>query len=248
MGNLGHHSEMATDGKLFTVSELSDAVMEVRINRSARHISARWRDGKLRIIVPPGLQMGHVIAFVRDNINRINARRPTLQFKIGQKLEFDGFSVVVSRQSILPGKILLQGETFSPVILVADDIDINKDDTTALISRLLRVVARSVAPSILLKQAREISKSLGVAPASWSISRGQSVLGRCNRRNEIALSDVLVFLPPDLREYIICHELAHLSEFNHSPRFHAICDRYLNGREKLLINKLNTYNWPILRK
>jgi hypothetical protein len=57
-----------------------------------------------------------------------------------------------------------------------------------------------------------------------------------------------VFLPQELRDLIILHELAHLSEMNHSPRFHALLDTYLDGREALLRNLLRNYAWPILRK
>lgn len=59
---------------------------------------------------------------------------------------------------------------------------------------------------------------------------------------------MLVFLPQELRDYIICHELAHLSEMNHSPRFHALLDSYLDGREAMLAARLRAYSWPVLRK
>ena len=72
------------------------------------------------------------------------------------------------------------------------------------------------------------------------------VLGRCNSRGVIALSSVLVFLPEELREYVICHELAHLDEMNHSPRFHALCDKYCRGRERQLEAALKAAVIPIV--
>ena len=56
-----------------------------------------------------------------------------------------------------------------------------------------------------------------------------------------------MFLPQELRDYIVLHEIAHLSEMNHSPRFHAVLDGYLGGREAILVNRLKTYSWPVLR-
>ena len=58
---------------------------------------------------------------------------------------------------------------------------------------------------------------------------------------------MLVFLPTHLRDYIIYHELAHLSEMNHSPRFHALCDAYCRGNESRYIRELNSFRWPVLR-
>lgn len=248
MGHLGNHNTIAVDGMRFTISELSDATMLVSVRRTTRRISARWRDGLLRITVPPGMMMGQIIRFVNENADRIMQRRPVLRFHVGQTMEFDNFIVSIHSQSLAPGKILLQGETFRPRILVANDLDLDNDLITASVSRLLCIVARTVAPSLILPEARKISERIGITPASWSVSRGHTILGRCNRCREIALSEVVVFLPSELRRYIICHELAHLSEFNHSPRFHAICDRYLDGREKELSKKLKTFNWPIIRK
>ncbi len=47
----------------------------------------------------------------------------------------------------------------------------------------------------------------------------------------------LVHLPPHLTDYVVAHELAHLREPNHSPRFWAIVAQlfpdYLSARREL---------------
>ena len=72
-------------------------------------------------------------------------------------------------------------------------------------------------------------------------------LGHCTSKKVIQLSRNLMFMPEDLIRYIICHELAHLTHMNHSPEFHALCDRYTGGHEKDLERQLRQFRFPILK-
>ena len=51
----------------------------------------------------------------------------------------------------------------------------------------------------------------------------------------------LVRLPRPLIEYVIVHELCHTRHKDHSPRFHALVDEVLGGREKELSRELRRY-------
>lgn len=51
--------------------------------------------------------------------------------------------------------------------------------------------------------------------------------GSCNpRTGTIRLSHRLAHMPEWVRDYVLVHELAHLREPNHSPRFWALVNRY----------------------
>lgn len=43
--------------------------------------------------------------------------------------------------------------------------------------------------------------------------------GSCSRSRRLNFNYKLIFLPQDLMDYVIVHELSHLAEFNHSSRF-----------------------------
>jgi len=45
----------------------------------------------------------------------------------------------------------------------------------------------------------------------------------------IRLNWRLVQLPPDLARYIVAHEVAHLVELNHSPRFWSLVETLFPG-------------------
>jgi len=52
-----------------------------------------------------------------------------------------------------------------------------------------------------------------------TVRNQRSRWGSCSRRGAISLNWRLVQTPEFVRDYIVLHELAHLREMNHSPRF-----------------------------
>jgi predicted metal-dependent hydrolase len=73
----------------------------------------------------------------------------------------------------------------------------------------------------------------GVRPSSirW-VTNQNSQWGSCTcGTGEIRISDRLRVVPGWVLDAVVVHELAHLVEPNHSPRFRALVDRYARGKE-----------------
>lgn len=66
------------------------------------------------------------------------------------------------------------------------------------------------------------SAKLGVTLPKLLISNARTRWGSCNTKKEIRLNWRLLQAPPHLINYVICHELAHLKEMNHSAKFWAV--------------------------
>lgn len=220
----------------------------ITVDKRAKNYNARWKADGLHLTVPVSTTYGRVLEVLGEMTPRLLARRPSAVYTDGMTIEVPGLTVRFSRQSMFPDKVNISScDVNNAVLYVGSGMDFNSPSTVANITKALKVIARHAAPHILLPQAREISASLGVAPLRWEIGRGDRRLGCCNSSGVISLSAICVFLNEELRRYIVCHELAHLTEMNHSARFHALCNRYLNGRERELIGALRAYRWPIAR-
>ncbi len=60
---------------------------------------------------------------------------------------------------------------------------------------------------------------LGRAPTRWGLSSARTRWGSCGADGAVRLNWRLIHHQPDLIDYVIAHELAHLKELNHGPRF-----------------------------
>jgi predicted metal-dependent hydrolase len=90
---------------------------------------------------------------------------------------------------------------------------------------------RDYVKSEFLKQ---LKKMVQAAPREFwprriAIRDTTSRWGSCSSLGNINLSLWLLLAPEDLVDYVVKHELAHLNEMNHGPRFWAEVDRMTGG-------------------
>lgn len=226
--------------------EFGEVLISVRSNM--RNITMRWKGGSLYMNVPPGTSKEHLLK-VLDEMRpklRQGQSKDGLAYHIGQEIECYGFKIVIAEQARSHDKILFGKNDNVVTVNVPQGIDLSSHNNMEWMSRALKMVAHNEA-SRLLPLAQRVTARLAVAPHHFEIGRGLRKLGHCTPKRVIQLSANLVFLPEELIEYVICHELAHLTHMNHSPQFHALVNLYVNGQEKALEQKLKAFHWPVIR-
>ena len=69
-----------------------------------------------------------------------------------------------------------------------------------------------------------LAAKLGVSTPPLKLTGAQSRWGSCSSRGDIRLNWRLLQAPPHIINYVVCHELAHLKEMNHSAKFWAVVE------------------------
>lgn len=225
----------------FHHSRLGNIIIHTR--RNAAGVRVAWRKGELIATIPTGLPVDTLNAALDRMADRVIAKRPAGQsFHEGRIIEIEPLKITLRRQSVKPSSILFNTSRSPEIEILAGDT-ISWSDTPIITAALNRV-AKFVAPDLLLPRLTRLAEIHGLKPSAMKISHGQNVLGTCSRAGVISLSTRVVWLTPELRDYIICHELAHLVHHNHSAAFHDVCNRLTGGREKELQKRLKNYVWP----
>ena len=101
----------------------------------------------------------------------------------------------------------------------------NENEIAAFVGRWLKEQALALLAPRVLHFASQVTE---VSPAV-KLSSARTQWGSCNHKGEIRLHWRLVQLPPAIADYVIAHEVAHLVELNHSPRFWALVESLLPG-------------------
>jgi predicted metal-dependent hydrolase len=78
---------------------------------------------------------------------------------------------------------------------------------------------KSLALEALLPRVEHFATRLGVPAPRVALSNARAQWGMCSEDGTVRLNWRLVHLEPDLADYVVAHEVAHLVELNHSKRF-----------------------------
>lgn len=83
---------------------------------------------------------------------------------------------------------------------------------------------RAQAKVILPPRLKGLADEHGFTYNRVTIKNNISNWGSCSVRGNINLNLRLVTLPQPLQDYVMLHELCHLKEMNHGPKFHALLE------------------------
>ena len=119
---------------------------------------------------------------------------------------------------------------------------LHKDNIQKLIKQWYRKQAKKIIPQCTEQLANQHNLSF----SNIKVTSAERRWGSCSGKKTLNFSWRIIMLPPEIIEYIVIHELAHLKELNHSKNFWLEVKQMLpdyNKRKKWL--KENSYNFKL---
>jgi len=220
------------------VLSVDDLEVEVTVRRVVRmNLRVHPPDGSVRLSVPPRTSQRVALRFVRDSREwielhrariaeqvREEALRPAPRIRLGVSGEHWAHLGRMLELVVIadPRARVELGD--GPLLRVAVPDPEDRRHVLAAIDRWQRRELRAVAEPMLA----EWGGRMGVEHRFLGLRRMSTRWGSCiPSRGRIWLNVALVTRPPALLEYVVVHELVHLMESSHGPRFRELMDRHL---------------------
>ncbi|MBN1242501.1 MAG: M48 family metallopeptidase [Spirochaetales bacterium] len=221
------------DRRASRIEALAVGGLEARVERK-RIKTLRLRvvppEGDVLVSAPEGLPLGEIRRFVESRLAWIKRHREAVRAR----------SAASPADPISCGRLRLWGEQLGLEIAEGPGrarVELAGETLTLRVRPGSSDKARAALldawlAAALLERALPLveawSRKLGVKPGPVRPRRMKTRWGSCSvRTGAIRLSLELTSKPPSCLEYVVVHELAHLLEPGHGPRFHAIIERVL---------------------
>lgn len=95
---------------------------------------------------------------------------------------------------------------------------------------------------LLYECVHSFSRIMQLEPKEVTLCDFKARWGSCDATGRIKLNWRLTMLPPELRDYVIVHELSHLRELNHSAAFWRIVGQYCPAY-RICRNRLRNFSF-----
>jgi len=204
--------------------------LKVVENDRARRLTLRIAPGGegLRITVPPGLSAREVDRFLERHQGWLEEKLRKMpdqpRVRPGIKIPLRGVPHLIVHEPGTRGTVTVKTVDGQPAVVVNGDI-------RHLPRRIADFLKREAKHDIEILVARHTA-TVGRRAKAIRYKDTSSRWGSCTSEGVLSFSWRIMMAPPAVINYLVAHEVAHLKEMNHGPRFWKLCETLCPDTER----------------
>jgi len=171
--------------------------------------------GEVSVIAPTIRSLDRALDFARKEKDWIAGRLATIpepvQLELGATIMFRGLEYVIRTGEGGRTPVWIDRDAIRPTIRVSGNPE---HFSRRVLDWMKREARRKIDERVSY-----YSALLGVRPRRITIRDTSSRWGSCSSARSLSFSWRLILAPPAVLDYVVAHEVAHLRELNHKPRF-----------------------------
>lgn len=190
--------------------------IDIRPMKSARRFRLRFDDvsGRLKLTCPARTSRRVALAWAADQSHWINTQiaraEPPEPFVPGAMIPIEGREVRLSWSADAPRTPRLDGDI------------LHCGGPPEGLARRVEMFLKRIALETLSAEVEQLASMAGVTVAGVGIGDPATRWGSCSSARRIRFSWRLILAPPEVRRFVVAHEVAHLVHLNHGPDFKAL--------------------------
>jgi predicted metal-dependent hydrolase len=190
-------------------------------NNRARRLTLRIDTGGrgLRVTIPPGVARREIDRFLHSHRDWLEQRlakvprRPNV--RPGIKLPLRGVPHRIVHEPSARGTVEVSFDDYGPVLIVHGE----RPHLPRRLADFLKRQAKRDIERLVRKHTAAIRRQAKAVRLRDTSSRW----GSCTADGVLSFSWRIMMAPPPVIDYLVAHEVAHLKQMNHGPKFWKLC-------------------------
>lgn len=203
--------------------EVGGRTLPLRIveNARARRLTLRIDAGGqgLRVTVPPGIPAREVDRFIDRHQGWLEARIAKVpdkpQIRPGVKIPVRGVPHLIVHEADKRGSVTVAEVDGAPALIVHGE----RAHLARRVADFLKREAKKDIEALVVKHTAAVGRRAKAIRFKDTTSRW----GSCTSDGSLSFSWRIMMARPTVIDYLVAHEVAHLKEMNHGPKFWALC-------------------------
>lgn len=209
----------------------------VRSYKTSRSIKAYYKGDVLYISKPCRVSLGEVNKFINTYETflyaeyikiKSNKNLGVKKWINGEKISYKGKEYTIITDITKKNTVEIRINERDRFIYINTPEGLNKEERQEVVLKAIKATFKKNTEQIIEEKLDYWSFVTGISYNSFKVHDATTRYGSCVKsKKSLNFSSRLVMLPSDIIDAIVVHELCHIEQANHGPKFYSLVETYL---------------------